>query len=47
MLEYEGHGELDLKDALINSCNVYFYEAVEKLSFDELVQISKNLILEI
>tara|TARA_B100000212_G_scaffold135624_1_gene102034 strand:- start:25797 stop:27617 length:1821 start_codon:yes stop_codon:yes gene_type:complete len=38
----EGHGELNLKDALINSCNVYFYEAVEKLSFDELVQISKE-----
>ena len=37
-----GHGELDLKGALINSCNVYFYEAVETLSFDELIQISKD-----
>ena len=37
-----GHGELNLKDALINSCNVYFYEAVETLSFDELIQISKE-----
>lgn len=37
-----GHGKLNLKGALINSCNVYFYRAVETLSFDELIQISKD-----
>ena len=37
-----GHGQLDLKGALINSCNVYFYRAVETLSFNQLIQISKD-----
>jgi len=31
----EGHGEMDLEQAIAQSCNVYFYHIVQRLSIDE------------
>lgn len=31
----EGHGEMDLEQAIAQSCNVYFYHVVQRLSIDE------------
>lgn len=37
-----GHGSVNLEEAIKHSCNVYFYKAVENMSFDELIEISKE-----
>ncbi len=37
-----GHGEINLKDAIRFSCNVYFYKAVENISFEKLSLIAQN-----
>jgi penicillin-binding protein 2 len=36
-----GHGTLDLRGAIVNSCNVYFYQAGLKVGIDEIVRVSK------
>ena len=38
-----GHGIINLEEALKFSCNVYFYKAVESVSFKDLADISKQL----
>ncbi len=37
----EGHGEINLKLAIIGSCNVYFYKLAEKLDIDRLSRYMK------
>ena len=34
----EGHGRMDVHDALVESCDVYFYEVAKKLDIDILAQ---------
>ena len=31
----EGHGKIDMQHAIIYSCNIYFYQLIQKLSFEE------------
>jgi penicillin-binding protein 2 len=31
-----GHGKINMKDALVQSCDIYFYEAVQKIKLDNL-----------
>jgi penicillin-binding protein 2 len=37
----EGHGTLDLRSAIVNSCNVYFYQAGLKVGIEEVVRVSR------
>lgn len=37
-----GHGVLDMRGALANSCNVYFYTLVEKFSMDEIDKVAES-----
>ena len=34
----QGHGRVDIHDALVESCDVYFYEVAKKLDIDKLAQ---------
>ncbi len=36
-----GHGILDLRGAIVNSCNVYFYQAGLRTGIDEIVRVSR------
>ncbi len=36
-----GHGVLDLRGAIVNSCNVYFYQAGLRTGIDEIVRVSR------
>lgn len=36
-----GHGTLDLRRAIVNSCNVYFYQAGLRTGIDEIVKVSR------
>ncbi len=36
-----GHGVLDLRGAIVNSCNVYFYQAGLRVGIDEIVRVSR------
>ncbi|MBI2116744.1 MAG: penicillin-binding protein 2 [candidate division NC10 bacterium] len=36
-----GHGTLDLRGAIVNSCNVYFYQAGLKVGIEEMVRVSR------
>ena len=36
-----GHGTLDLRGAIQNSCNVYFYQAGLRVGIDEIVRVAK------
>jgi len=36
-----GHGTLDLRGAIVNSCNVYFYQAGLRTGIDEIVRVSR------
>jgi penicillin-binding protein 2 len=36
-----GHGTLDLRRAIVNSCNVYFYQAGLRVGIDEIVRVSR------
>ena len=38
----EGHGEVDMKNAIINSCNIYFYKLIQQLSFDDWTEMAKK-----
>ena len=35
----EGHGELNLTGAMVNSCDIYFYKAVQYLELDQLAEM--------
>ena len=37
------HGELNLKDAISQSCNVYFFRCAEKIGHKKLIEEAKNL----
>jgi penicillin-binding protein 2 len=37
----EGHGTLDLRGAIVNSCNVYFYQAGLRVGIEETLRISR------
>jgi penicillin-binding protein 2 len=36
-----GHGPLDLRGAIVNSCNVWFYNAVLRIGIEEIVRVSR------
>jgi len=36
-----GHGTLDLRGAIVNSCNVYFYQAGLRVGIEEIVRVSQ------
>ena len=36
-----GHGTLDLRGAIVNSCNVYFYQAGLKVGIEEITRVSR------
>jgi penicillin-binding protein 2 len=36
-----GHGTLDLRKAIVHSCNVYFYQAGLRIGIDEIVRVSR------
>jgi len=36
-----GHGRMNLEQAIIQSCDVYFYETIQKIKLDELAERSK------
>jgi penicillin-binding protein 2 len=36
-----GHGTLDLRNAIVNSCNVYFYQAGLRVGIEEITRISR------
>ena len=37
------HGNMNLKDAISQSCNVYFYRLAEKTGFQKAYRYSKNV----
>ncbi|MFQ5748420.1 MAG: peptidoglycan D,D-transpeptidase FtsI family protein [Planctomycetota bacterium] len=38
-----GHGWLDLHEALVRSCNIYFYKLGEKLGYDRIYALARRL----
>ncbi len=36
-----GHGTLDLRSAIVNSCNVYFYQAGLKVGIEEITRVAR------
>jgi len=36
-----GHGTLDLRSAIVNSCNVYFYQAGLKVGIEEMARVAR------
>lgn len=38
----EGHGTLDLEQALVQSCNIYFYQAVQRLTVDQFAAVCQS-----
>ena len=41
-----GHGTLDLRSAIVNSCNVYFYQAGLKVGIEEITRVARAFGLE-
>ena len=41
------HGEMNLKDAISQSCNVYFYRLAEKIGFQKLIDTAKMVGLDV
>ena len=39
----EGHGKVNLKKAIKESCDVYFYELAKKINIDDIATLSTNL----
>ena len=39
----KGHGKVNLKKALKESCDVYFYELAKKINIDDIASLSNNL----
>ena len=37
-----GHGKVNLEQAIVQSCDVYFYQAIQKIKLDELAQVAKQ-----
>lgn len=37
-----GHGKLDLHGAIVQSCDVYFYQLIQRLSVDELAETARR-----
>ena len=40
--EKRGHGNMDLENALKNSCDIYFYNLAEKLEIDDLAKMAER-----
>ena len=40
--EHEGHGEMNMHDAITNSCDVYFYELARRLGIDPIEKMAKK-----
>ena len=38
-----GHGSLDLKNAIMQSCDIFFYESVRRLGYDRVAPVAKSL----
>ena len=38
-----GHGPLDLKNAIMQSCDIYFYEMVRRLGYDRVAPVARML----
>jgi penicillin-binding protein 2 len=38
----DGHGKVNMKNAIINSCNIYFYKLIQELSFESWVKMAKK-----
>lgn len=38
-----GHGALDMKTAVMQSCDIYFYEMVRRLGYDNIAPIARSL----
>ena len=38
----DGHGKLNMQQAIIHSCNVYFYQLIQKLSFQDWIKMAKK-----
>lgn len=38
-----GHGALDLKNAIMQSCDIYFYEMVRRLGYDHVAPVARTL----
>jgi penicillin-binding protein 2 len=38
-----GHGALDLKNAIMQSCDIYFYEMVRRLGYDHVAPVARSL----
>jgi penicillin-binding protein 2 len=38
-----GHGPLDLKNAIMQSCDIYFYEMVRRVGYDAVAPIARSL----
>ncbi|WP_404369712.1 penicillin-binding protein 2 [Sphingomonas sp. MMS24-J45] len=38
-----GHGSLDLKNAIMQSCDIYFYEMVRRLGYDNVAPVARSL----
>ena len=39
---HEGHGKIDMSSAMLNSCDVYFYKAIQLLELDELADVFRR-----
>ncbi|MCY1173431.1 penicillin-binding protein 2 [compost metagenome] len=38
-----GHGALDLKNAIMQSCDIYFYEMIRRLGYDHVAPVARRL----
>ncbi len=38
-----GHGALDLKNAIMQSCDIYFYEMIRRLGYDNVAPVARRL----
>ena len=41
--KHGGHGMLDLEDALMHSCDVYFYEIAQQIGAEKIIEMAKRL----
>ena len=39
----EGHGHLTLKEAIMHSCDVYFYEMAQKIGWEKIIETARKL----
>ncbi len=37
-----GHGKINLEQAIVQSCDVYFYQVIQKIKLDELAEVAKQ-----